>query len=120
MPTRTLRVQTVDILQVSAIDDVSQRFSAQILAQFRIDGGALDAALTAGGKGFPMGADGKPTFLPPAGWYLAQFDATNVVPGTFEVLEERVLTIGDDLVLNLRFNVLPLRLEPKPSRLLLH
>jgi len=104
MPTRTLRVQTVDILQVSAIDDVSQRFSAQILAQFRIDGGALDAALTAGGKGFPMGADGKPTFLPPAGWYLAQFDATNVVPGTFEVLEERVLTIGDDLVLNLRFN----------------
>ena len=37
-----------------------------------------------------MGADGKPTFRPPAGWYLAQLDCRNAL--SFQVVDAKVMT----------------------------
>jgi hypothetical protein len=65
-------------------------------------GGAKKPDLIAPGSDFPIGDDGKPTFRPPAGWYLSQFDVQNVVSGTLQKVDEQILTTGDDLVLHLR------------------
>ena len=44
------------------------------LRQFVIPGGALDPHLRKEGEVFPMDDEGKPTYRPSAGWYMAQVD----------------------------------------------
>ena len=56
------------------------RAGAEVFCQFRILGGALDEALATGGCDFPLDENGKPTFQPPAGWYIEQFSVRNAVP----------------------------------------
>ena len=66
---RILVVRQVEVLQISKIKDVEQEFLAQVFVQLVFPGGATDPDLRAPGAAFPI-VDGRPTFLPPAGWYL--------------------------------------------------
>lgn len=99
-----LVLEMADVLVISRVDCVEQKFACQVLMMFRIKGGALDEFLRAPGSEFPMGPDGKPTFKPPAGWYLTQMGMPTALPGTVERLEDNVRIDGDDIVLQMRFN----------------
>ena len=55
--------------QLSAIDQVTQTFKAAMFIILRFKGGALDNDLVKEYDGFPVDAQGKPTFLPSATWW---------------------------------------------------
>ena len=104
---RTLVLKTAKILKISNIEVLEQKFTAEVYLQFKFPGGANDAELSAPGNSFPFGEDGKPTFLPPAGWYLDQFDVNNGMSTESEKVtwvDKSVSTEGNDIILNMRFD----------------
>jgi hypothetical protein len=65
-------------------------------------GGALDPDFNSESEEFPVGADGKPTYLPGAGWYLKRLDFNNAI--RFEMVGKgKVSVSGDDVILAARF-----------------
>ena len=98
---RTLVVQLVEVLKITNISIIDQKFSMDFYIELRIDGGARDADLSAADAAFPIGADGKPTFKPSALWYLAQVDFNNAEQFTCQ--DARAVSSGDDLVLSARY-----------------
>ena len=104
---RKLFLKTAKILKISNIEYLEQKFTAEVFMQFRFPDGANDAALSAPGDKFPFGEDGKLTFLPPAGWYLDQFDLNNGMSTEsekFTWIDKSVSTEGKDIILNLRLD----------------
>lgn len=99
--TRVMVVQLVEVTQITNISILESRFTAQFYIELRIDGGALDPDLSAPGDAFPLDANGKPTFLPPAGWYVKQFDFNNAV--SYQQLDGRTFVRGEDIILALRY-----------------
>ena len=103
---RTLVVRTCEYLQLSEISDVSQRFTVQMYLLMAFPGGAHDEDLSArdenGGwpRNFPLRDDGVPTFLPPAGWYLDQFDMNNAI--SWSKMDDNIFADGDDMCIALR------------------
>lgn len=97
---RVLVVQLVEVMQITDISIIEQSFSATFYIELRFNGGALDEDLSKDGDAFPI-VDGRPTFLPPAGWYLAQFDFNNAK--RFSQIDSLCRHVGDDIVLAMRF-----------------
>jgi len=100
---RTLgfHVDTFHILQLSNVDTLANTFHMQFFVSLRVLDGAEDEDLCAPGEVFPM-ADGKPTFRPSAGWFVAKMDFNNAV--TFEMMDSSIRTDGKDLIIDMRFN----------------
>ena len=96
-----LWVLRVDLINISAIDEIGQTFTARLYVQCAFRGGARDKFLSAESRGFPVDELGTPTFRPSAAWFLDQVEFHNA---KFEVhqLDYRVVPMGDDLMLNLR------------------
>ena len=93
-----LSVLRVDLINISAIDEISQTFAARLYVQCAFRGGARDEHLSSDSRGFPVDALGTPTFRPSAAWFLDQVEFHNA---KFEVtqLDYRVVRMDDDLVL---------------------
>lgn len=98
---RTLTVRLVEVNRLSDIDIIGQRFKAEFVVQFALEGGALDEHLVDPSADFPLDGFGRPTFRPSAGWYMAQVDFNNAL--SYTQLDARIATDGDDLIMNLRF-----------------
>ena len=98
---RVFVVQLIEVTMLPGIRILEQDFTSQFYIEFRIDGGAQDAELRSTSEDFPIGEDGKPTFLPSALWYLNQLDFNNAKSWT--KLDQKVLVRGDDLVCAVRF-----------------
>ena len=103
---KTLEVRHIEVLKLSNFNQVAHTFQAQFFSTWAFLGGALpDEAdgLNADGDEFPI-VDGKPTFRPPAGWFIKQFEINNVLAGQPpRLLDTAVRREGDDLLLNLRW-----------------
>jgi hypothetical protein len=101
----TLRLRRVDLLSLTEIDQLRQVFTAQLYVTFCIPGGAEDPCLCSElhkeKPAFPIGPDGKPTFRPPAGWYLNQLDFSNAVD--VRLIDKAIMQSGSDLVLSARY-----------------
>ena len=97
---RTLELVLADVTQLSAIDQVTQSFHASLFIILRFRGGALDSDLIKDYDGFPLDAEGRPTFRPSARWFLRQIEFPN--GSNLQLHETKVLTAGDDLKLILR------------------
>lgn len=106
-PTRTTPlermfvIQLIELTKLTSISIIKQEFTAQFYIEFRVEGGAHDADLVKPSREFPMTADGTPTFLPSAAWYLAQLDFNNAK--VFREIDHKIVTDKDDLVLAARF-----------------
>jgi len=98
----SLEVRTIEIVKLWGIDMPNHRFSVEVYISLAIEGGALDAGLSKQGCAFPVDETGAPTFRPPAGWYLEQLQLGNAI-GTPKRLESVIITSGDDLLLNTRW-----------------
>lgn len=106
-----LELRHFDVLQLNELDSVRQTFKATIFIQFSITGGAKVEGLNTrqeydpnGRVKFPIDEDGRPTFRPPAAWYLDQLLVRNSQErGAVHVLESKAYRDGDDLVLQKRF-----------------
>lgn len=100
-----MKLQRVDLLALTNIDQINQSFTAQLYVQLRIPDGASDADLCSclheDRPPFPIGEDGLPTFRPSAGWYLNQFDFVNALD--VHILDKAVMRSGPDLLLNTRY-----------------
>lgn len=94
-----LEVKRVDVIQISAVDQVSQRYCARLYIQAAFVDGALDEHLPVEDDSFPLDEHGAPTFRPSARWYLSQFDFTNAV-STVQVIDSKVTKMGNSLMLN--------------------
>jgi hypothetical protein len=93
---RIIEVESVEISQVSKIDDVQQLFAAIIFVQFKFPGGKRDTDLwNTSGEDFPIGPDGKPTFKPTAKWYFEHIELCNHISGSIEKLDESIYTHKD-------------------------
>ena len=86
-----MELELVDIMQVSELNVHAQAWSGHIFLALRIPGGARNADLNqpAENKAFPLDEQGRPTFRPPAGWYLDQIEASNAVH--CEIVERRII-----------------------------
>ena len=98
---RTFELRRAEFVQLFAIDCVEQSFKAQIYIELVLRDGALDDSLAASGDQFPLDDAGKPTFRPPALWYLKQLDFNNA--SHFHEMEHSTRIIGNDIVLGARF-----------------
>jgi hypothetical protein len=96
-----LELTQIDLMKLHNIDVQKLTFQAQIWVEFTIRGGALDADLSADGAVFPMGADGKPTFRPSAGWYMQQVDFRNA--HSVRVVDSKWRRAGDDILMAMRY-----------------
>ena len=99
-PIRELYVNRLQLLQLRDINDVTQRFSAKILFEFLLLGGAKDPDLVRkkevkGKEEEYLDIVPKDTLRPTAMWYLKQFDITNATHMT--VLDQKVVEQGDNL-----------------------
>lgn len=100
--THTFELRRCEFVQLTAIDVAQQTFKGQILFEFWIPDGALDADLAKGGHEFPRDDDGHPTFRPPAGWYARQLDFSNAI--NYRWMDDpTVRKVGDDLMFVARF-----------------
>jgi len=97
----TIEILTVQMNKLSEIDMINQTFAAQFFISCRIPDGALDADLCNPSAELPMRSDGYPVHKPSAAWFITQFDFNNAL--SVSLLNEQVLTVGDDLLLNMRF-----------------
>ena len=93
--TRELEVVRADMTQLSSINQVSQTFHARLLLILKMPDGAKDADLVKAFDGFPLDANGKPTFRPSARWFLKQIDFINA--RDLKLIESKVTQEGDDL-----------------------
>ena len=104
---RRLELRQFEVLKLSDLDQIKNCFHAQIFTEWCFPGGALPEeadGLNAGGSDFPMGADGRPTFRPPAGWYLDKFEISNIAAGkSMKLLDSAIKAVGDDIMLTLRW-----------------
>ena len=98
---RTLEVRFVEMNRLGDIDIINQRFHAEFVVQLAFKGGANDEQLSSTDPGFPLDAWNRPTFRPSAAWYMAQVDFNNA--HEFTQLDAKVVTDGDDLLMNMRF-----------------
>ena len=96
-----LELTQIDLMKLHNIDVQKLTFQAQIWVEFTIRDGALDADLSADGAVFPMGADGKPTFRPSAGWYMQQVDFRNA--HSVRVVDSKWRRAGDDILMAMRY-----------------
>jgi len=100
-----MKLHRVDLLALTDVDQLQQTFSAQIYMQWRIPGGAEDEHLCkelhTDRPAFPIGPDGKPTFRPPAGWFLNQFDFSNAIE--VRQLDKAIMRSGPDLMMSTRY-----------------
>ena len=107
----TLRAKLVevDLMKLHAIDVQNLSFKAQIWVKLVIAQGACDpqrAHLIPDDDNlerevFPKGADGKPTFRPSAGWYMAQVDFRSALD--FKKVDTKIKVAGDDLHMEMRY-----------------
>jgi hypothetical protein len=127
-PTRVFELLRFDVLKIVELDSVKQTFKAQIFIQFRLSGCAKDKDLLAPPEYdnhnhviFPLdAATGKPTFRPPAVWYLDQLDFHNAYErAALSTLDSPKATVdGDDLLLAMRIEgefLEPMELEDFPA-----
>ena len=96
-----LSVLRVDLINISAIDEINQTFAARLYVQCAFRGGARDEFLSSESRGFPVDEHGTPTFRPSAAWFLDQVEFHNA-KCEVTVLDYKVVAMGDDLMLNLR------------------
>lgn len=102
---RLIEIKSVEISQIAKIDDVEQRFNAQIFVEFQFAGGKQDPDLwNDSGEDFPIGADGRPTFKPTAKWYFERIELCNHIAGTAEKLEGNIYTHKDNVCYNVRWS----------------
>ena len=103
---RTLEVRHVEIIKLSNFNQLAHTFQAQLFMSLAFRGGALPSeadGLNAGGDAFPT-VNGWPTFRPPVGWFLKQFEPSNVPAGlSARLLDSLIKQDGDDLLLNMRW-----------------
>lgn len=112
---RTLEVRSVEMNRLGDIDIITQRFHTEVVLQMAFKGGAKDEDLNKPDADFPLDAWNRPTFRPSAAWYMAQVDFNNA--HEYTTLDAKIVTDGDDLLMNMRFegvfseiSTLPLRL----------
>ena len=99
--TRVMEVILAEFTQITEINVLKQSFNAQFYMELKISDGALDPDLAKDDNSFPLDADGKPTFLPSASWFLTQLDFNNAI--SYTKLDSRVRKDGDDLILAFRY-----------------
>lgn len=97
-----LELNAIELQKLHSLDINGQRFSATIWMEYLIRDGLLDSELKKEGVHFPIGPDGKPTFRPSCGWYMAQADFRNAL--SLRCVDSKVLTRGNDLVLVMRYD----------------
>lgn len=87
------------MLQIKEINDVMQYFSAKVLIEFKLVGGALDKDLIRTKEGSEEYIVDVPpdTLRPSALWYLRQFEIANATE--YRVLDEKIIKAKDDLLL---------------------
>lgn len=117
-PTRLLPASKVvfelvlaEFQSVSAINDVSQSFSAQLFLRFRIAGGANIPAFAAdlnesATEDYLFPKDGSPP-APPLMWYMNQLDIVNSSVADWQRLDQKVFPSnrgdGSDIFCQVRF-----------------
>ena len=95
-PMRTFELRRVSFVQLKAIDVVDQTFSAHVMLECCLRGGALDDDLMKTSDGWPAAPTADGSFRPSALWYLNnQFDWPTAQQ--FSVLESKVFRVGNDL-----------------------
>jgi len=99
---RVFALRYCNVNMIQNIDDRNERFEAIVYMELWCQGGAKDPDLSAKGSNFPMGADGKPTFRPPIGWYASKLDFNNAI--RYELMSDPVIKKdGDDVGAAVRY-----------------
>jgi len=103
MAERTLELRRVEIHQINNIDAPTQTFHARYYIVLAFPGGARDPELSVDSSEFPKDpVTGKPTFKPPARWYLDQIEMYNATHSENEFLSKSARPVGDDIELSFR------------------
>ena len=105
---RVIELRQFDCTKLIKVDVVEQQFKVQFFCQFAFPGGALDEKLMKMDKDehgkykFSFGANGKPDWLPSAGWFADQFDTNNGIDWCFADNTKMVIIDGDDIIVKFR------------------
>ena len=95
---RLLELRQFDLLKLKKVDVLESKFEVEFFCLLAFPGGATDEHLMKldknddGSYKFSFGEDGKPNWLPSAGWFCDQLDVS--VP----VLLESLFTLAAELI----------------------
>eukprot|EP00322_Chrysochromulina_rotalis_P009864 CAMPEP_0115864582 /NCGR_PEP_ID=MMETSP0287-20121206/19275_1 /TAXON_ID=412157 /ORGANISM="Chrysochromulina rotalis, Strain UIO044" /LENGTH=469 /DNA_ID=CAMNT_0003319057 /DNA_START=17 /DNA_END=1426 /DNA_ORIENTATION=- len=99
-----VEVRRVEVLKLTDFNEINRSFKANFFITWAfLDGARAEEAdgLNAGGDGFPLDANGAPTFRPPAGWYVKQMEINNAIH--CKMLDSVIFKQGEDLIANIRW-----------------
>ena len=103
---RTLELRQFDCVKLVSVNVLDQSFKLQFFCHFAFPGGAKDPDLVKLDKDdqgmykFGFGADGKPNWLPSAGWFADQLDTNNGIDWKF--MDKTVIVEDEDISIKFR------------------